>query len=113
MSASPFHHVCSAEPTGAPGTSGGTAIAERPSEQALTQSPWVTIVWDDPVNTQVYVTHVFTTYFKYPKAKAEKLMLQVHNEGRAVVASGSREEMERDCNAMHEFGLWATLDRSE
>ena len=40
-------------------------------------------------------------------------MLQVHNEGRAIVASGSREEMERDVNAMHGFGLWATLDRAE
>lgn len=93
--------------------SGGTAIAERPAEQVLAQHPWVTIVWDDPVNTQIYVTHVFVSYFKYPKEKARTLMLQVHNEGKAVVASGSREEMERDCNAMHDFGLWATLDRSE
>ena len=40
-------------------------------------------------------------------------MLQVHNEGRAVVSSGSREEMERDVTAMHEFGLWATLDKAD
>lgn len=92
---------------------GGTAVAERPAEDALSQSPWVTIVWDDPVNTQIYVTHVFVTYFKYPREKAHRLMMQVHTEGKAVVASGSREEMERDCNAMHGFGLWATLDRAE
>lgn len=92
---------------------GGTAVAERPADNPVANTPWVTIVWDDPVNTQVYVTHVFVTYFKYPRAKAERLMLQVHNEGKAVVASGSREEMERDVNAMHGFGLWATLDRSE
>lgn len=98
---------------GNPDQQGGTAIAERPAEQALRQTPWVTIVWDDPVNTQIYVTHVFVTYFHYPKAKAQRLMLQVHNEGKAVVATGSREEMERDCNAMHDFGLWATLDRAE
>ena len=104
--------VCSTESD--PATpSGGTAIAERPAEEALGQNPWVCLVWDDPVNTMVYVTHVFTTYFKYPKAKAEQLMLQVHNEGKAVVAAGTREEMERDCNAMHGFGLWATLDRAE
>lgn len=96
---------------GAP--AGGVGVAERPADQAQAQTPWVTIVWDDPVNTQHYVTHVFTSYFHYPRAKAERLMLQVHNEGKAAVASGSREEMERDCNAMHEFGLWATLDRSE
>ncbi|MGJ3508542.1 ATP-dependent Clp protease adapter ClpS [Enemella sp. A6] len=92
---------------------GGTAVVERPADELLTQPPWVTIVWDDPVNLMSYVTHVFVTYFKYPKAKAHQLMMEVHTEGKAVVASGSREEMERDVNAMHEFGLWATLDRSE
>jgi ATP-dependent Clp protease adaptor protein ClpS len=30
-----------------------------------------------------------------------------------VVSSGSREEMERDVQAMHEYGLWATMDRQE
>lgn len=101
------------EKPGEPTPTGGTAVAERPVEDAVAQNPWVTIVWDDPVNTQVYVTHVFVTYFHYPKAKARRLMLQVHNNGKAVVASGSREEMERDCNAMHEYGLWATLDKAE
>lgn len=92
---------------------GGTATAERPVDEALPQTPWVTIVWDDPVNLMSYVAHVFVTYFHYSKTKAERLMLEVHNDGKAVVSSGSREEMERDVNAMHEFGLWATLDRSE
>mgnify|MGYP003329660443 CR=1 FL=1 len=78
----------------------------------LLDRPWVTIVWDDPVNLMNYVTYVFMTYFKYSKEKAEKLMLQVHNEGKSVVNSGSREEMERDVNAMHSFGLWATLQKS-
>ncbi len=90
-----------------------TAVVERPVEDALIEQPWVTLVWDDPVNLMSYVTHVFVTYFHYPKAKAEKLMLQVHQQGRAVVSSGGREEMERDVNAMHEFGLWATLDKSQ
>ena len=75
--------------------------------------PWVTIVWDDPVNLMSYVTHVFVTYLNYPKSKAEKLMLQVHNEGKAIVSSGSREAMERDVTAMHEYGLWATLDKAD
>jgi len=52
------------------------------------------------------------TYFKYSKKKAEKLMLQVHNEGKSVVSSGSREKMERDVNAMHSYGLWATLQKA-
>lgn len=92
---------------------GGTAVVERPAEEATAQTPWVTIVWDDPVNLMSYVTHVFTTYFHYSKAKSQKLMLQVHQDGKAVVSSGTREEMERDVNAMHEYGLWATMDRSD
>jgi ATP-dependent Clp protease adaptor protein ClpS len=71
--------------------------------------PWVTIVWNDPINLMSYVTHVFMTVFDYPKAKAEKLMLDVHHRGRAVVSSGTRERMELDVNTLHGFGLWATL----
>ena len=75
--------------------------------------PWVTLVWDDPVNLMSYVTFVFTDYFHYPKAKAQRLMMQVHTEGKAVVSTGSREEMERDVQAMHSYGLWATLQKSD
>jgi ATP-dependent Clp protease adaptor protein ClpS len=92
---------------------GGTAIAERPVEEIIAQTPWVTIVWDDPVNLMSYVTHVFVSYFHYPKSKAEKLMLEVHNDGKAIVSSGTREAMERDVTAMHEYGLWATLDKAD
>ena len=73
--------------------------------------PWVTIVWNDPVNLMSYVTYVFESYFGYPRAKAEKLMIDVHRKGRAVVSNGSREEMERDTEAMHGFGLWATFEK--
>lgn len=73
----------------------------------------MTIVWDDPVNLMSYVTHVFVSYFGYAKAKAEHLMMQVHTEGKAIVSSGSREAMERDVGAMHEYGLWATLDKAD
>jgi ATP-dependent Clp protease adaptor protein ClpS len=73
--------------------------------------PWVTIVWNDPVNLMSYVTYVFQTYFGYPKDHAERLMLDVHRKGRAVVATGGREEMERDTEAMHEYGLWATFQK--
>ena len=75
--------------------------------------PWVTIVWNDPINLMSYVTYVFQTYFGYSKKKATKLMMDVHHEGRAVVSSGTREEMERDVGAMHGFGLWATLQKDD
>lgn len=81
--------------------------------EVVLDRPWVTIVWDDPVNLMSYVTYVFQQHFGYDRDKAELLMLQVHQEGRAAVSSGTREEMERDVQAMHEYGLWATLERSE
>jgi len=84
---------------------------EQLDSETLPNTPWVCIVWNDPVNLMNYVTYVFMTYFKYTKEKAEKLMLQVHNEGKSIVSSGSREEMERDVNAMHSYGLWATLQK--
>ena len=86
---------------------------ERPETDIVSapDTPWVTIVWNDPVNLMSYVTYVFMTYFSYPKEKAQKLMNDVHTEGRAVVSSGTREEMERDVTAMHSYGLWATLQK--
>lgn len=80
-------------------------------ERAEVEQPWVCIVWNDPVNLMSYVTYVFMTYFGYPRKKAEKLMLDVHQEGRAIVSSGSRDEMERDVTAMHSYGLWATVSQ--
>ena len=74
--------------------------------------PWVTIVWNDPVNLQQYVSWVFSSYFGFARPEAERLMLLVHNEGRTVVATGPREEMERHVEAMHDFGLWATLSKA-
>jgi ATP-dependent Clp protease adaptor protein ClpS len=74
--------------------------------------PWMTIVWNDPVNLMSYVTFVFQQYFGYPRRKAEKLMMEVHEDGRSAVSSGSREEMERDVQAMHEYGLWATMEKA-
>lgn len=83
------------------------------NQETETAPPWITIVWNDPINLMSYVTFVFMDYFKYPREKAESLMWSVHNEGRAVVSSGSREEMERDVQAMHSYGLWATMQKND
>ena len=83
-----------------------------PDEITFLAKPWVTIVWNDPVNLMSYVSYVFRKYFGYSEAKADKLMLEVHNDGKSVVSTGTREEMERDVQAMHEYGLWATMERS-
>jgi ATP-dependent Clp protease adaptor protein ClpS len=85
---------------------------ELPDEVAFLDPSWVTIVWNDPVNLMSYVSYVFQTYFGYERKKAEKLMLEVHEAGRSAVSTGSREEMERDVQAMHEYGLWATMQKA-
>ena len=82
---------------------------EQAAEALRSARPWRTIVWNDPVNLMSYVTYVFRSYFGYSEARARQLMLQVHHEGRAVVAEGARETMEVHVEAMHSYGLWATL----
>lgn len=73
--------------------------------------PWVTIVWNDPVNLMSYVSWVFQNYFGYSQSKAEKLMMAVHSDGKAAVSHGPRERMETDTEAMHGYGLWATFEK--
>jgi ATP-dependent Clp protease adaptor protein ClpS len=90
-----------------------TLTSAEISIDQLIDKPWITIVWDDPVNLMNYVTFVFMKLFGYSKERAHELMLQVHNEGRAVVSTGTREEMERDVQRLHEHGLWATLQRDD
>ena len=71
--------------------------------------PWSVIVWNDPINLMSYVTLVFQKLFGYTRARATQLMLQVHNEGKAVVSSGTREKAEHDVSRLHAHGLWATI----
>jgi len=76
---------------------------------ALPDRPWVVIVWNDPINLMSYVTYVFQKLFGYSRDKATKLMLDVHQKGKAVVSSGTREKAELDVFRLHEHGLWATM----
>jgi ATP-dependent Clp protease adaptor protein ClpS len=95
------------------GTQGETLREEQIDALAGVDRPWITIVWNDPINLMSYVTHVFMVVFGYPKPKAEKLMLDVHHRGRAVVSTGTRERMELDVNTLHGYGLWATLQHQD
>jgi ATP-dependent Clp protease adaptor protein ClpS len=73
--------------------------------------PWIVIVWNDPINLMSYVTFVFQKLFGYSRQKAERLMLDVHEKGRAVVSNGTREKAELDVFRLHEHGLWATMQQ--
>jgi len=100
-------------PMGAPSapTRPGTTAVRETDELEATDAPWITLVWDDPVNLMNYVTYVFQKLFGYSEPHATKLMLQVHNDGKAVVSSGSRESMEVDVTKLHAAGLWATMQQ--
>ena len=89
------------------------AQLDQPSvdETPEVDRPWVTIVWNDPVNLMSWVPFVLMELFGYSKAKATQLMMAVHEEGRAVVSTGTREQMELDVARLHAKGLWATLQQ--
>ncbi len=74
-------------------------------------TPWLVIVWNDPVNLMSYVVMVFQKVFGYSREKATKLMLEVHHDGKSVVSHGSREKAEVDVSRLHAYGLWATMER--
>ncbi len=86
---------------------------EEPAGETATDPdlPWIVIVWNDPINLMPYVTFVFQKLFGYSLQKAESLMMDVHEKGKAVVSTGSREKAELDVFRLHEHGLWATMQQ--
>jgi len=76
-------------------------------------TPWIVLVWNDPINLMSYVTFVFQKLFGYSEAEATKLMLDVHHKGRAVVSNGTKEKAEADVARLHEHGLWATMQKDD
>ena len=86
-------------------------LDEGLGEAVDTDRPWVVLVWNDPINLMSYVAFVFRKLFGYSRHKAERLMLDVHHKGRAVVSSGTREKAEMDVFRLHEHGLWATMQQ--
>lgn len=82
-------------------------------EDARTDSPWDVIVWDDPVNLMSYVVYVLRKVFGFNEPVARKLMLEVHHQGKALVASEPREKAEMFVHQLHGHGLQATIQRSQ
>jgi len=92
-------------------TAPGTTREPEVLDEHAPDTPWIVVVWDDPVNLMDYVVFVFQEVLGVPVAKATKLMLQVHNEGKAVVFSGMKEHAEFTATRLQSFGLWATMER--
>ncbi|MGA7273609.1 MAG: ATP-dependent Clp protease adapter ClpS [Candidatus Udaeobacter sp.] len=103
-------HV-SNEKTGTITTAEPTIEKETRSEDAL-DVPWQVVVHNDPVNLMSYVTMVFQRVFGYPREKAEKHMLEVHQNGRSILWSGMRERAELYVQQLHGYLLLATLEKT-
>ena len=88
-------------------------IDREHDEERATDRPWIVLVWNDPINLMSYVSFVFQKVFRYSREKADRLMLDVHHKGRAVVSGGTREKAEMDVFRLHEPGLGATLQQDD
>jgi ATP-dependent Clp protease adaptor protein ClpS len=88
-----------------------TIEAPVESTDVRPDTPWIVIVWNDPVNLMSYVVFVFQKVFGYSREKATELMLEVHHDGRSVVSHGTREKAEVDVSRLHGHGLWATMEK--
>ncbi len=75
--------------------------------------PWQVVVHNDPVNLMSYVTLVFQKVFGYSRARAERHMLEVHQQGRSILWTGAREKAELYVQQLHGYLLLATLEKAE
>ena len=96
----------------------GPATVDRPTIEHETRPeedvdlPWQVVVHNDPVNLMTYVTMVFQRVFGYPREKAERHMLEVHQKGRSVLWSGMRERAELYVQQLHGYLLLARLEKA-
>lgn len=72
---------------------------------------WLVICWNDPINLMTYVTHVFQVVFGWNRQKAEFHMLQVHRQGKSVLARTTFEKAEHFVHQLQKYTLHATLER--
>ncbi|MEI8263450.1 MAG: ATP-dependent Clp protease adaptor ClpS [Actinomycetes bacterium] len=92
-------------------TQGDTNLITE-SDQRL-DIPWEVVLWNDPVSLISLVVRVLRTLFFYDLAKAERLTMQVHNEGKSIVWSGDKEQAAAYCVALHGYALSATIQQSQ
>jgi ATP-dependent Clp protease adaptor protein ClpS len=86
-------------------------VIEETGAQTALDAPWQVVVHNDPVNLMTYVTMVFQKVFGYPREKAERHMLEVHQKGRSVLWSGVLERAEFYVQQLHGYLLLATVER--
>ena len=74
--------------------------------------PWNLVIWNDPVNLMSYVVFVFMRVLAFNKEKATKHMLEVHHQGKSVVATETREKAELYHQQIQAHGLNVTIEQT-
>jgi ATP-dependent Clp protease adaptor protein ClpS len=90
-----------------------TEKKEKTETRELRDRGYLVICWNDPVNLMLYVTHVFQTVFGWPRERAERHMMQVHESGKSVLARETFEKAEHYVHQLQGYGLHATMERDE
>jgi ATP-dependent Clp protease adaptor protein ClpS len=95
-----------------PGTQTSPSIdVEEKLKEAFSRG-WSVIVWNDPVNLMDYVVYVFKAVLKMNEKDASKHMWEVHQNGKSVVATETREKSELIVHRLRGFGLNATMEQA-
>ena len=90
-----------------------TGKREKTDPKEVRDHGYLVICWDDPVNLMDYVTHVFQTVFAWPKDRAQRHMLQVHETGKSLLVRETFEKAEHYVHQLQGYGLHATMERDQ
>lgn len=82
----------------------------KTAPKAKPERRWQVVVGNDPVNTMPYVTACFMRVLQIGRSEAQRLMLEVHREGRSVVWTGARERAEGLVLQLQQWHLRASLE---
>jgi ATP-dependent Clp protease adaptor protein ClpS len=99
--------------TAVPAAPPDTEKKEKTDPKESHDRGYLVICWNDPVNLMDYVTHVFQAVFGWPKARARKHMLQVHELGKSLLARETFEKAEHYVHQLQGYGLHATMECEE
>jgi ATP-dependent Clp protease adaptor protein ClpS len=86
---------------------------QKQSPQTATQpqpaEAWRVVVLNDPVNRMSYVVMVLRRVFGFDEPQARRHMLEVHEQGRSIVWTGTREQAEAHLFSLHQWHLTAII----
>ena len=87
-----------------------TITEEKTKEGIGLDSVWRVVVLNDPVNLMNYVVMVFRKVLGFDEVLATKHMREVHEKGRSIVWSGSRERAEIYAYQLQHWRLQTILE---